>query len=173
MKWFVPVAKFKFRICRTLVTAAAGVIVLGGCGGGPIYRPIEVHDVTLMPEIRVSKNLTAGDRKGLSAEFGAFYARGSDSTSLTFGEARLGNVSFFAPQNLTTKYRLTTYDASLAWKQEIGRFRYELSAGPGYANLHLALSSPTSSGSESISSAALRIKAAGGWRILVFFNRPV
>src|SRR4029434_2590164 len=104
-----------------------------------------------------------GDHKGLSAEFGAFYAQGSDDSFLNFGEAKLGNVSFLAPQNLTAKYRLTTYDGSARWHQDIGRFRYELGAGLGYADLHLALSSPTSTsnGSESISSPGTRLRAAG------------
>ena len=152
-------------------------VAVTGCVAGPRFRTLDVSDVVFLPTVRISKNVYTADRTGavpseietgLAIELGLDHARGSDAQSLTSGEVRIGNQSLMAPQELDSKFDLTTFDVSLRYREfiEDRSIGFELSGGFAYVDLNVSVSSQTTPAAERISSPAFRGGAAVFWRML-------
>jgi hypothetical protein len=156
-----------------LVLIAMLTMIVGGCGTGPFYLPLETRSVTLIPGVSVEKKLTgSANGKSLAFEGGGTWATGSGTQSIVAQpfltqEARVGDATFTAPQTLDTKFNFSIYDASLRWRHFIksGPFAYELAAGTGYSRLHYEASGGGTLGTETAGSPHLSLRIGADVRL--------
>jgi hypothetical protein len=155
-----------FKKTCLLVFSATMALILGGCGTGPYYLPLETRSASLIPAVSVEKKLTGSvNGKSLAVEGGGTWTTGSGSQAIVAQlyvtqTARVGDATFTAPQTLDTKFNLAIYDASLRWRHFIknGPFAYELAGGGGYTRLHYQASGGGTQGTEIASSPDLSLR---------------
>ena len=161
----ILVAHTMRKTYRVLFTVLAGS-ALTACATGPRYLPIELRTVTVIPDLRVAKTVYSDDVTDEALEVGATRLTGRDSTA-TAGAVRIGNGTFPGPQTIDTKFTFAFYDISARYRRssQTRPFAWDVAAGFGYADLHLAASSATVRGEESVSSPAFRLALGGMWRL--------
>lgn len=150
------------------------VLALAGCGL-PTSRIDAEDNRVFIPSMRTALNLSEGEespsepQSGHAVEFGYVKARGSDSQSLTAGQAPvvIGGQTFSAPQQLINAFDFSFVDVSWRWRKFFdGRpLGLEVLAGLGSSRLDLAVSSPTQQVSESFSTVGPQAGAGLIWRL--------
>jgi hypothetical protein len=152
-----------YRVLFTILVGSA----LTACATGPRYLPITLRTVTVIPDLRVAKTVYSDDVTDVAIEMGATRSTGRDSTAISAGPVRIGNGTFPGPQTIDTKFTFAFYDISARLRRSLHTrpFGYDVAAGFGYTDLHLAASSGTVRGDESVSSPAFRLAVGGMWRL--------
>jgi hypothetical protein len=155
-----------------LCIALFGAFALSACGTG--YQTLRLGDRALLPSARVSRGLYRADRAlapsdvqtELALEGGLLGTSGSTPTFL-YATALVGDQTFTAPQTINTDFDFKAADASLHWRHAFlnRRIGYDSFAGLGWTMLNFSASSSTIQGTESFSSAALRVGVGAFWRV--------
>lgn len=134
-----------------LLLAAATLLGLGGCAS---TTRIEARDGSVvLPTLRASFNFGQGaeapsrPRDGHAVELEGFHAKGSDGQTLQTGALPvvLGGQTFTPPAQLEHDFRFNYADVAWRWRKFFGggAVGMDVTAGVGFADLHLRTRSTT------------------------------
>ena len=170
-------------LTKTCASCAMLLAALGGCTSiPPPATSINVNDSgVFLPSVRVGWNLGSSSTKGTPSdpgsghtlghgiEFGATRASSEDTQNLAAGQApvRFGGTTFLPGQTLRHEADFAVYDVSYRFRlfatdRVLGM---EVTAGVGFADLDLTVSSSNQRARESLSSVGFRYGIAGIWRL--------